>query len=146
VSERFAAWAPAAFWAAWIFVMSTDALSAEHTRSLIEPVLRFFYPSLSPESFEVVHAITRKLAHVTEYLVFAVLLDRGFRRDSPIAPARAPLAALVAASLYSLTDEAHQSFVASRTASLYDCGLDSIGAAIGAGAITLLNASRARGG
>ena len=140
---RLAAWAPAAFWAAWIFLMSTDVMSAEHTR-LIEPVLRFFYPSLSPEAFEVVHAIMRKLAHVGEYLIFALLLDRGFRRDSPLSPAHAPLAALVAAALYSLTDEAHQSFVASRTPSLYDCGLDSIGAAIGAGAKALVSASRGR--
>jgi VanZ family protein len=37
---------------------------------------------------------------------------------------------LALAMLYALTDEFHQSFVPSRTASLHDCAIDSAGALI----------------
>ncbi len=144
MSARFSAWAPAALWAVVIFVMSTDSMSAEHTRRILEPIFRSFYPSLSPEAFELVHHAVRKLAHVTEYVVFAVLLDRGFRRDSPLAPSRAPFAALAVAMLYSLSDEGHQLVVASRTPSLYDCGIDSFGAVLGSIGAAAVNAFRAR--
>ena len=130
--DRLAAWAPAVVWAAVIFYMSTDELSAEHTRSWIEPIVRFFVPSLPDAAFEVLHFVVRKLAHMTEYFVFALLIERGCRRGSELAPSRAPLVAWVVAALYSLTDEGHQLLVASRGASLLDCGLDSLGAAIAA--------------
>ena len=42
------------------------------------------------------------------------------------------MAAFFVAAVYSLTDEWHQTFVPSRTASLFDCGFDSVGAAIAA--------------
>ena len=139
MSRRASAWAPAGLWAIVIFMMSTDSLSALHTRSLLEPLLRFLFPWLSPEQLAICHFVARKLAHVTEYLIFALLLDRGFRRDSPVSAARAPRAALVVAVLYALSDEGHQALVARRTPSLYDCGFDSFGAAIG----SLIAAARA---
>ena len=132
MSEKVSAWAPAVAWALLIFWMSTDSFSAFHTSRFLEPILRFFVPSLSPDAFAVIHFIVRKLGHVSEYLVFAVLLDRGFRRESPLAASRAPLAGLVVAALYSLADEGHQTLVGSRTGSLYDCGFDCFGAALGA--------------
>jgi VanZ family protein len=132
VTGRLAAWAPVVAWAAVIFFMSTDELSAEHTRGWIEPIVRFFLPTLSEELFELLHEVVRKLAHVTEYFVFALLIERACRRGSDVAPARAPLVAWIAAALYSLTDEGHQLFVASRGASLLDCGFDSIGAGLAA--------------
>jgi VanZ family protein len=130
--DIFVAWAPAIAWAAVIFYMSTDELSAEHTRGWIEPIVRFFLPTLSDDVFELFHAAVRKLAHVTEYFVFALLIERGCRRASALAPSRTPLVAWASAALYSLTDEGHQLFVASRGASLVDCVLDSIGAAVAA--------------
>ena len=112
--------------------MSTEEMSAEHTRRWLEPIVRFFLPSLPQAAFDLVHADVRKLAHVVEYFVLALLLDRGWRRGSTLSPARAPLAAFVVAALYSLSDEGHQAFVAVRTASLFDCGWDSFGAALAA--------------
>jgi len=143
VSRRVSAWAPAVAWAAVIFSMSTDVWSSDHTASILRPLVSFFYPSISDEAFAVVHFAVRKLAHLTEYGVFALLLDRGFRLGSSIAPSRAPLAALVVAALYSLSDEAHQSFVASRGASLEDSAIDTVGAAIVATLLALLRRNRA---
>lgn len=132
VRDRVAAWAPAVVWALVIFFMSTEEMSAARTRSWIEPIVRFFLPSLSEASFDLVHAVVRKLAHVAEYFALALLVDRGWRQGSMLSPARAPLAAFAVAALYSLSDEWHQTFVAQRTASLLDCGWDSLGAALAA--------------
>ena len=129
--ERVSAWAPAVVWAAVIFFFSTDEFSAAQTKSWIEPLVRYFLPSLPQPAFEVFHGAVRKLAHVAEYFVFALLIDHGFRRGSTLSPAHAPLAAFAAAALYSLTDEAHQSLV-SRRATIFDCGFDALGAALGA--------------
>ncbi len=128
MSRRLSAWAPAVAWAAVIFWMSTDSMSAAHTSAILLPIVRLVFPSITDQEFEVVHFAVRKLAHLTEYMVFALLLDRGFREGSSIRPSRAPLAALVVAALYSLTDEAHQVVVASRGPSLRDCGIDVAGA------------------
>jgi VanZ family protein len=113
-------------------MMSTDKLSAEHTRVWIEPVIRFVLPHLTAQAFALVHDSLRKLAHVSEYAVFAWLLDRALRLDSPVPSVRAPIVALAIAMVYSLTDEGHQWFVASRGASSVDCILDTLGAAVGA--------------
>jgi hypothetical protein len=128
--DRVLAWAPAVVWALVIFFMSTEEMAARHTRTWLAPIVRFFFP------------------YVAEYFVFALLLERGWRRGSMLARARTPIAAFAVAALYSLTDEAHQTFVAARTASLRDCGLDSLGAAIAARVVSRrrsrLGASRKR--
>jgi VanZ family protein len=146
--DRVLAWAPAVVWALVIFFMSTEEMAARHTRTWLAPIVRFFFPSVGEASFELGHAVVRKLAHVAEYFVFALLLERGWRRGSMLARARTPIAAFAVAALYSLTDEAHQTFVAARTASLRDCGLDSLGAAIAARVVSRrrsrLGASRKR--
>jgi VanZ family protein len=130
VIKSLAAWWPALLWAAVIFFMSTDTFSAEHTGSIIEPILRWIYPAITSEQFETVHFFTRKCAHFTEYFVFALLLFRGIRRGRPGWRWSWGLLALFAAAVYAALDEIHQAFVASRTASPYDSLLDSTGALV----------------
>jgi VanZ family protein len=130
--DRLGAWLPAVVWAAFIFLLSTDTMSFEHTGSWVEPILRFLLPSVPPGTIELMHGTIRKLGHVGEYFVFFLLLERGFRRGSAVARATVPLRALAVAVLYSLTDEGHQYFVASRSASLVDCGFDAVGAVLSA--------------
>ncbi len=45
---------------------------------------------------------------------------------------RVRLLAILLAGLYSMTDEFHQSFIAGRTASPVDVGIDTVGASVGA--------------
>ena len=132
LNQRLRAWLPSVLWAALIFAMSTDSMSEVHTRSWIEPVLRFIAPSLSPSGIQLAHEVIRKLAHLSEYFVFFLALEHGFRHGSAVRRATVPLRALAIAALYSLGDEGHQLFVASRGASLADCALDTIGAMIAA--------------
>jgi VanZ family protein len=67
------------------------------------------------------HYLIRKSAHFSEYVVLFWLLVRG-----PMAGR--PHLALAICALYAFCDEGHQIFVAGRTPSLYDVGLDFSGA------------------
>jgi VanZ family protein len=122
------AWWPAVVWACVIFSMSTDTFSAEHTASVIEPILRWLLPSLTEDQFLSIHYFIRKSAHFSEYFVFCLLLYRGVRAGRPGWRWTWGIAALSVAGGYSILDEVHQAFVASRTASAYDSLLDSVGA------------------
>jgi VanZ family protein len=122
------AWWPALVWAGVIFTMSTDTFSAQHTASIIEPIIRWFVPSLTEDQFDVIHHYIRKSAHFTEYFVFALLLYRGVRGGHKGWRWSWALTALFIAAGYSVLDEIHQAFVVSRTASPYDSLLDSAGA------------------
>lgn len=122
------AWWPALVWAVVIFSMSTDTFSAKHTGTVLEPILRWMVPSLTKAQFFRIHYFIRKSAHFTEYFVFCLLLFRGARGDRKGWRWTWGFAALSFAAGYSVLDEIHQAFVASRTASAYDSLLDSAGA------------------
>jgi VanZ family protein len=121
-------WWPAFLWAAVIFIMSTDAFSAQHTASFIEPILRWFIPGLTHTQFYLIHHYIRKSAHFVEYFIFCLLLYRGIRGSRIGWRWSWGLAALFIASGYSALDEVHQAFIASRQASPYDSLIDSVGA------------------
>jgi VanZ family protein len=127
------AWWPAIVWAIIISVFSTDFFSPEHTGSLILPIIRWLYPSISKEGLEFVHHLIRKSAHFIEYFVFFMLLYHGIRatrRDPrPWHWSWALVAWFIAAS-YSVLDEIHQIFVPSRGPSPWDSLLDSTGALV----------------
>ena len=120
-----------AAWAGLIFYLSTSGFGASFTRWLLYVVLDLLRVTVSAQTFEVLHVCLRKLAHMTEYGVFSVLIYAGFleTEDFEWRP-RLAILSIVIAGLYSLTDEYHQSFVAGRTPSLVDCGIDTIGASL----------------
>ena len=122
------AWWPSLLWAGVIFTLSTDAFSAEHTGWILEPILRWFFPHLTADQFDLIHYCVRKTAHFTEYSVFCLLLYRGVRGAHKGWRWSWGLTALFIAAGYSALDEIHQAFVASRHASPYDSLLDSAGA------------------
>ncbi len=122
------AWWPAVLWASVIFSMSTDTFSSEHTASVLEPVLRWMVHSLTEGQFSKIHFFIRKSAHFTEYFIFCLLVYRGVRGDRKGWRWTWGIAAFFCAAGYSVLDEIHQAFVASRTASAYDSLLDSAGA------------------
>ena len=113
-----------------IFWGSTDLLSAEQTSRFLVPFLRWLHPNISPAALAKAQFLLRKAGHVTEYAILAGLLLRGWASVSRDLWARTTLA-LFAAMLFALSDEFHQSFTASRTASLGDVLFDCSGALIG---------------
>jgi VanZ family protein len=139
-------WWPAFLWAALISIMSTDAFSAQHTATILEPILRWFIPGLTHEQFHVIHHYIRKSAHFIEYFIFCLLLFRGIRGSRIGWRWSWGLSALFIAAGYSALDEIHQALVVSREASAYDSLLDSTGAFLAFAILWLWFRSRQRPG
>ena len=131
--SRVVRYGPLIAWLAFIFYASSAEFSANNTSLVIGPLLRWIFPGISDHSLATVHLITRKAAHFSEYGVLAVLAARGFSSSSKhllsTAWFRWSLLLVVACAVL---DEFHQSFVPSRSASLYDSLMDI------AGGLTLL--------
>ena len=105
--ERLARALPALAWMVLIFAMSS----------------REQFPA--PPGFSI--AMLSIVAHLFLYGVLATLLLVALERDGR-ATRSARLAAIVGAVLYGVSDEFHQSFVPGRDASLFDVGVNTIGA------------------
>ena len=119
-------------WAALIFLLSTATFSAVTTRWLLARAFAFVHVTVSPAAFPVVHVACRKLAHLTEYGIFSLLLCRSLAAKLSLGGGRQRVfwCVVAAAAAYSLTDEFHQRFVPGRHASVADCAIDSAGAAL----------------
>jgi VanZ family protein len=121
-------WAPVAFWAVIIFSLSSDGFSSSNTAGFLEPLLSAFYSGITAAQFELIHLLIRKLSHWGEYCILSLLLLRAVRDqlNQKLALRRA-LWIAAAVAVYALSDEFHQLFVPSRTASLADVTIDSFG-------------------
>lgn len=125
---RMRRYGPLAFWMALIFFASTGTFSAANTSSILRPLMLWLFPHASEASIDLAHFLVRKAAHFTEYAVFGLLAARAFTGSSHDALRRGWFfVALLLVIFYSLFDEFHQSFVPSRTASIYDSLLDTSG-------------------
>jgi VanZ family protein len=129
--SKLLAWLPTLVWLAMIAFFSTDTFSAEHTGSILEKIIRAVYGNLSPEHFLLLHMFIRKTAHFTVYGLLSLFAFYSWRVTLP---RRAHwtftwcLLALLVTLIAGSSDEIHQMFVPSRTASPYDVMLDMMGA------------------
>jgi VanZ family protein len=122
-------WLPVLVWMGLIFLGSTDLLSAEQTSRIIGPLLRWLKPNISAEAIAQIQFFVRKGAHITEYAILGALLWRALRGTTAATKMSIlAVAALSACAIFALSDEFHQSFVASRTASPVDVLIDICGA------------------
>jgi VanZ family protein len=128
-------WLPLIVWMILIFSASADTQSTQHTSRILEPFLRWLWPDISPGNIENVRWVFRKLAHLTEYAILAWLwwraLQQPKRSDVGRWSWRVAGLALGAVVLYAASDEWHQTFVANRTGSVRDVGIDTLGGALG---------------
>jgi len=124
-------WSLTLAWAALIFYLSTQTFAPDFSQGLLAGILHFLHLRVSPSAFEFIHALLRKLAHLAEYAIFALLLYGlpGEKSQMLWRPSRA-FVCILAAAVFSLTDEFHQLHVPGRHASLLDCGLDTMGASL----------------
>jgi VanZ family protein len=127
-AEPIRAWWPALLWAGLITFASTDTFSSVNTGFVLELVVRWFDPTISSRHLDAIHLFVRKSAHFAEYFIFYVLVYRGIRGRRSGWRWSWGWCAWVIAAAYSVLDEFHQSFVASRTPSAWDSLLDSAGA------------------
>ncbi|MBV9211861.1 MAG: VanZ family protein [Acidobacteria bacterium] len=127
-AERIRRYAPLVAWMLVIFFASTSELSGAQTSRIIRPLLIWLFPNISEERINFAHFLVRKTAHFSEYAVFALLAARAFANSSHQILRRGYFYfALALIFLYSLSDEFHQSFVPSRTGTIYDSLIDTAG-------------------
>ena len=108
-------WVPVALYAGVIFYLSAQSHPEEQLPSFL------------------IEDVSDKVLHGVEYGILALLCYRAFRWAAGSAVAQQAVAlAIVAASVYGVTDEVHQFFVPFRESSWQDWLADTIGAAIGA--------------
>ena len=75
-----------------------------------------------------VHFTTRKIAHFTEYAILGFLAARAFSTSPrPAISSRWFLISLTLIVVFALIDEYHQTFVPTRTGSVYDSFIDIAG-------------------
>ena len=110
----------------FISYASSGDFSAGNTSRIVGPLVLWLFPNTSPETLLVIHIITRKVAHFAEYALLGFLAARAFR-GSPRLQSRWFLVSLVLIMVYALIDEYHQSYVPSRSASIYDSLIDMAG-------------------
>ena len=126
-------WLPVLIWLCVIFVGSTDVLSAEQTSRFVEPFLRWLKPDISSETLAQIHFFVRKLGHIFEYALLAIFLWRALRSGANLQVKISILVIVVwfVCAIFAATDEFHQSFIPSRTASPNDVVIDIFGVVIG---------------
>ena len=108
--------------------MSAEDFSSPNTYSVIEPALRLLIPRISSQEVDLIHVVIRKGGHITEYFILGLLLFRGCRGESiPAWNWRWSLLAVIVVAFWAGSDEWHQSFVPTRTASIADVGIDTAG-------------------
>ena len=119
---------PLIVWLAFISFASSDEFNASNTSRIIGPLILWLFPNTKPETLAIIHFIVRKIAHFTEYAILGFLAARAFRTSPREAISQRWF--LICATLiivYALFDEYHQSFVPSRTASIFDSMIDMAG-------------------
>ena len=127
-SKTISRYFPLIAWMAFISFASTGNFSASNTSRIIGPLVLWLFPDTTPETMLAIQAVTRKMAHLTAYALLGILAARAFR-GSPREGLRARwfVAALILVIVYALVDEYHQTFVPSRTGSIYDSLIDMAG-------------------
>ncbi|HEX9959896.1 MAG TPA: VanZ family protein [Pyrinomonadaceae bacterium] len=125
---RIFRYAPLILWIGAIFIASSNTGSMSNTSRFIRPLLEFLFPAAPEEILAVYHGYIRKFAHFAEYFALAFFAARAFSGSSArILRDYWFVFALILIVLVATADETNQSFLASRTSSVYDVLLDSSG-------------------
>ena len=132
VRGRIWRYGPVIIWMAFILLASSSGFSAINTSRIIRPLLVWFFPDITEERIKLTHFLVRKAAHVTEYAILGWLTARALSTSSQKYLRQGWfLAGLLPILSVALVDEYHQSFVPSRTASVYDSAIDIAGGLLG---------------
>lgn len=142
--QRLWRYGPLLLWILFISFASTSEFSAGNTSKIIRPILLWLFPDISEARLTTIHFLTRKAAHFSEYAVLAFLAQRAFITSAHTFILRYWFQlGLLLVVLYALLDEYHQSFVPTRTPSIYDSAIDMAG---GLTVLLILKAYRKRTG
>ena len=118
----------ASLWLVLVLVLGSTYFAAQETGRFVLPCLKFVMPGTPSAQLQAIHMVLRKLAHVTEYAVLALLW---FRALHPVAGRGLRTPAWIALSIClvcAFVDEAHQSTLSARQGSTRDFLIDAFGA------------------
>jgi VanZ family protein len=123
-------------WACFVLLASSSSFSVSNTSRIIRPLLVWLFPGISEAALAQAHFLVRKAAHFTEYALLALLSSRDALAR------RWRLASFALVATVALIDEYHQSFVPTRTGTVYDSLLDMAGGAAALACVSLWLAAR----
>jgi VanZ family protein len=129
-------------WAIVVLYLGSAYFGAEQTRDLVSPILKWLAPTAPPAALQAAHMLLRKLCHVIEYGILALLWFRALIARPDRSPRAAAWLALGICLTCAFVDEAHQSMLLARTGSARDLVLDAAGAL----AVLIVSRTRREGG
>ena len=128
-------WLPAAAWGALLLCASTGIASGENTAGFLQSLFAWFHIGSGhhPEYLGEVNFFARKSAHVLQFVIYALLVWRGFRLAPAMEtrPGRIIFWALGSATVLAVASEGIQVFFPMRSPLFSDVVLDVCGAAVG---------------
>ena len=114
-------------WIGLIALESTDSFSSENTGSILYTLLTRLLGNIDFYKFLVFHHYLRKTGHVVGYGMLSLLLLRGWRATFDYTLLlRAALLSWLGTACVAALDEWHQSYIPSRTGTVWDVALDSV--------------------
>ncbi len=126
--QRCWRYGPLLLWMVFISFASTSEFSALNTSQFVRPFILWIFPTLSEGQLAAIHFLMRKLAHFSEYAVLGILAGRAFASSAnEFLQSHWFQVSLLLIVCYALLDEFHQSFVPTRSPSLYDSAIDVFG-------------------
>ena len=133
-------WVAVILWAALIWMLGGDSLSASSTARVLRPLIEWFRPDFTPREMYSLVVTIRKLSHVAEYGLLTLLVLRALWIGSVESVVTSLGLTTLVVGLLALADETRQAYSVERTGSSRDVGLDLGGAAIVALAMLTLRA------
>jgi VanZ family protein len=125
---RSVRYAPLVLWIGVIMFLSSGQGAMSNTSRFVRPLLIFLFPDAPEEILNVYHGYIRKLAHVAEYAMLAFWAARAFINSNQNFLRRSWfVGSFILVLAVASIDETNQSFLASRTGSIYDVLLDAAG-------------------
>lgn len=135
ILQRVLDWLPAALSVLLIALESTNTMSASNTSQWLFPLWVKLFGPITSAHWNQVHHLIRKTGHFVGYGIVSLAFFYSWRQTLHRMAVqhwtlwrRASVLAVLCTLLIATLDEYHQSFLPSRTSSVFDVGIDLCGA------------------
>lgn len=123
---RFRRWLPVILWTGVIAAFSSATFSAHQTGGVLNNLLAWLWPSITPEHKDLLHLFIRKGAHISAYGILSGCWHYALKNHSW--SHRKSLIALAGCLLTAILDEGNQAQIPERTGAASDILYDMSGA------------------
>jgi VanZ family protein len=137
-TQTWLAWLIALGWGAFIWNLGSDEFSMSSTSRILGPLLSWLSPESTAVQRQEALVAIRKLAHVAEYALFALLVARAIAIAFSARTRTVFAGTLLAVTALAAADEFRQAWSQLRTGSPTDVALDVTGGLLALAALYLL--------